>query len=255
MFYDNFVRLANNIKLSPSAAAEKIGFKRSEVTRWKNGSVPRRATLIRIADFFDVSPDELLKDSTNATKKAPSITDEAHKIAEQYSKLDTYSKKAVKSLIAIELERNKSDREDSALDDEAPVEYIRHYFTQAAAGYAAPIDGEDYETIERDTLVPKQADYCIEIAGDSMEPFIRNGQRVYVQRTVDIAEFQPAVWFVDGSVFVKQWCVDTNRTLYLLSANPAREDANITIPRDSDRNVVCLGKVLLNKKLPAPIYY
>ena len=253
MFYDNFVRLANSRQLSPSAAAEQIGFKRSEVTRWKNGSVPRRATLVRIADFFGVSPDQLTKDQTNATKKAPSITDEALKIAQQYDVLDSYSKKAVKSLITIELERNEPSRDEPT--PEVYPEYIRHYFTQAAAGYAAPIDGEDYELIERGAVVPKQADYCIEIAGDSMEPFIKNGQRVYVQRTVDIAEFQPAVWFVDGNVFVKQWCVDTNRTLYLLSANPAREDANITIPRDSDRNVVCLGKVLLNKKLPAPTYY
>ena len=254
MFYNNYLALCDRNNIAPTTLATKLGLARSAVTRWADGTIPRSITAQRIANYFGVAVDDLLNsDLTNATKKAPSITDEALKIAQQYDVLDSYSKKAVKSLITIELERNEPSRDEPT--PEVYPEYIRHYFTQAAAGYAAPIDGEDYELIERGAVVPKQADYCIEIAGDSMEPFIKNGQRVYVQRTVDIAEFQPAVWFVDGNVFVKQWCVDTNRTLYLLSANPAREDANITIPRDSDRNVVCLGKVILNKKLPAPTYY
>ena len=141
-----------------------------------------------------------------------------------------------------------------AEDAEPQIKYIRHYLTAAAAGYASPIEGEDFELIPIDGTVPPHADFCIDIDGDSMEPYIKNGQRVYVQRDVSLKEFEPGIFFVDGDVYCKQWCIDYAGTLHLLSANPKREDANISIPRDSGRNVVCYGKVLLGQKLPQPFY-
>lgn len=59
MFYLNFVRLCNGIAKSPSAVAEEMGFQRSVVTRWSKGSVPRKATIEKIADYFGVSAAEL----------------------------------------------------------------------------------------------------------------------------------------------------------------------------------------------------
>lgn len=60
VFYDNYVRMCNKVKKSPSAAAEEMGMKRSVVTAWKNGRSPRAATLQRIADYFGCSTSELL---------------------------------------------------------------------------------------------------------------------------------------------------------------------------------------------------
>jgi len=150
-----------------------------------------------------------------------------------------------------------SQEEYAAKDVEPePIEYIRHYFTAAAAGYAAPIEGEDFELIPKDSKAPARADFCIDIAGDSMEPYIHDGQRVYVQRdTSDLKEFDVGIFFVDGDVYCKQWCVDYVGTLHLLSANPEREDANIRVSRDSARNALCFGKVILPKRLPQPAYY
>ena len=59
VFYDEYCRLCNSVGKSPSACAEVIGFKRSVVTRWKNGMIPRDANMMRIADYFGVSVDEL----------------------------------------------------------------------------------------------------------------------------------------------------------------------------------------------------
>ncbi len=60
MFYDNFVRQAVKMGLSPSAAAEQMGFKRSALSRWKNGAEPRGYTLERIASFFGCTVKELV---------------------------------------------------------------------------------------------------------------------------------------------------------------------------------------------------
>ena len=59
MFYDKFVRLCNERGVSPSSVAVKVGVDKSAVTRWSKGSEPRYPTLMRIADYFGVSVDEL----------------------------------------------------------------------------------------------------------------------------------------------------------------------------------------------------
>lgn len=55
LFYENFISLCNRDGVSPSSVAERIGLNRSIVTRWSNGSVPRQATLQRLADYFNVT--------------------------------------------------------------------------------------------------------------------------------------------------------------------------------------------------------
>ena len=254
MFYSNYVALCAKAGVAPTALAEQLGLSRAAASRWSDGALPRRSSLAIIADYFGITVEELVSDlplpKNEHKKSAPSVSDEALKVAKQYDGLDSHGKKLIRTILAVENERMT----ESDANEPDAVELIPHYFTAAAAGYAAPIDGEDFELIPRDASVPKKADYCIEVAGDSMEPYIKDGQRIYVQKTADIPEFSPAVWFVDGDVFVKQFCTDHRGTLYLLSANPKREDANITIRRDSGRTAICLGKVLINKKLPEPVY-
>lgn len=133
------------------------------------------------------------------------------------------------------------------------IEYIRHYLTAAAAGYAAPIEGEDFELIPRPEGMPAAADFCVDISGDSMEPYIRDGQTVYVQRGAPLSPMDVGIFYVDGDVFCKQYCPGPGGQLFLLSANPKREDANIVLKPDAVRNVVCFGKVII-KKLPSPVY-
>lgn len=62
VFYTNFVKLCNQKGVSPSAAAEEMGFQRSVVTRWSKGVAPRAATVAKVADYFEVAPEELLVD-------------------------------------------------------------------------------------------------------------------------------------------------------------------------------------------------
>ena len=72
MFYLNFVRLCNKIGKSPSAVAEEMGFQRSVVTRWSNGSAPRKATIEKIATFFNVPSEELTGETEQKEKPTPS---------------------------------------------------------------------------------------------------------------------------------------------------------------------------------------
>ena len=59
-FYHIFLDLCNSINKSPSKVALEIGTTKPAVTRWKSGSIPSDATLLKIANYFNVSTDYLL---------------------------------------------------------------------------------------------------------------------------------------------------------------------------------------------------
>lgn len=66
MFWENFVRECEKIEKYPSYVAEELGFNKSAVTSWKNGSLPRVTSRKKIADYFGITVEELM-----GTKKEP----------------------------------------------------------------------------------------------------------------------------------------------------------------------------------------
>ena len=95
LFYYNFVNLCNKKDLSPSAAAEDMGYQRSVVTRWSKGTIPRQATLQKVADYFGVSVEELVSEE----KEKPTLQAEGERIP-GYSDLSATNKAIVDSMIA-----------------------------------------------------------------------------------------------------------------------------------------------------------
>ena len=77
MFYNKFVNLCNKKGLSPSAAAEEMGYQRSVVTRWSKGTEPREATIQKVADYFGVDADTLRakKESPTAQEGSEALKD------------------------------------------------------------------------------------------------------------------------------------------------------------------------------------
>lgn len=76
MFWTNYVYLCDLANKSPSGFAHEIGAKSSgAASRWANGAVPRANTLIKIADAFGVTVEDLLHTDLRA-KKMPSLVSE-----------------------------------------------------------------------------------------------------------------------------------------------------------------------------------
>ena len=59
MFYDNYIRLCNSVNKTPSAVAMEMGISKTSVNRWKNGSYPTDATMLKIANYFGITVEEL----------------------------------------------------------------------------------------------------------------------------------------------------------------------------------------------------
>lgn len=71
MFWDNFSFYCTKNGTSPNAVAKKLGFSSGSVTAWKNGTNPRPSAVLKIAEYFNVSVDELL---FNQIEKAAPIS-------------------------------------------------------------------------------------------------------------------------------------------------------------------------------------
>ena len=108
MFYLNFVRLCNSIGKSPSAVAEDMGLQRSSVTRWANGSAPRKATVEKIATYFGVDSQELTGESEQgkseqkekpSTPEGDGLDEQAKSFAEKLMQLDEPTRTLFNSML------------------------------------------------------------------------------------------------------------------------------------------------------------
>ena len=67
MFKTIFTKLCNERGESPTAVCLKLGLSNSAYTAWREDTTPRLSTLLRIAEYFDVSVDYLLGRETSRT--------------------------------------------------------------------------------------------------------------------------------------------------------------------------------------------
>jgi len=165
----------------------------------------------------------------------------------RYRRLDESGKSLIDTVLEHELKRTEVPPTGSAED----TKIIPLYLTPAAAGYASPAIGEDYEDYEVPASSP--ADFAVRISGDSMEPFIADGSVVKCKRGAMIYDGDVGLFFVDGDMKCKQYCQDYAGNVYLFSANRKRKDADVTIRASSGLTICCFGKVLLDKSIPLPL--
>lgn len=115
MFKENFERLCSKRGKAPSAVCDEIGLSRTMYSKWDNDSIPRKVTLIKIADYFGVTPESLVAE--NEQKKAPSEMDGEEKILfikQKYSRLTEDERKALEQFADYLLDkRAKTSQGDS----------------------------------------------------------------------------------------------------------------------------------------------
>lgn len=217
--------------------------------------IKRQNIAVQIDYLRESLEDQKMTNLLVDAKKAPATDGERDygDIASRFGALDQHGRDALIALLEVEESRmRESDERETA--EVIPIRTIRHYFAGPAAGVNGLVDGEDYEDIPLPAGAPEEADYCLTVSGDSMEPYFSDGEMVYVKRDVPLRDFEVGIFSVDGATYIKQFCKGLYGALYLLSANPKRESSNITIKPDGDQTFVYQGKVITNKKLPQPIY-
>lgn len=88
MFKKIFIDLCNERMESPTAVCKSLGLSAATFSCWTDDSVPRRATLQRMADYFNVSVDYLLGKEDQKITLGPIIEREEDMLWAKITDLD-----------------------------------------------------------------------------------------------------------------------------------------------------------------------
>ena len=206
--------------------------------------------LLKLCDALSVPVEAFY----NAEGKRPASTrlpdTEEWDLVRQYRQLDDHGRRLTRLVMEAELERMEQTRADQSPTEKPKGRIIPLYRTPAAAGYASPALGEDYDDFTVDNDSP--ADFAFRISGDSMEPYIPDGSNQRAKRGAIIHDGDVGLFFVDGDMKCKQYCQDDYGNVHLFSLNRNRSDADMDIPASSGIMLMCFGKVLLPENVPLP---
>lgn len=192
-------------------------------------------------------------------KKAPSLPDEALKLARDYDGLDSHGKSMTR--LVISEEQKRMDEETKAAEPApAPspiisfpvprqktthsgIVTIEVYEEPSAAGTGNYVSSAPASHMEQypEADIHSQTDYGVVISGRSMEPKYPDKAVVFVKSTQVVEPGEVGIFLLDGQTYIKQLRVDQKTgSVSLHSLNPEYDD--IEVPPYADLR--CQGKVL-----------
>ena len=205
-FYDILSELCKIKNTTPTTIAKACGLSNSIAARWKSGSIPQKATLNKIAEYFGVTTDFLLGyENTPAEDKI--LTSLKEIIGNTAVKVPVY-------------------KEISA---DIPLEAIT--------------DIEEYEEINSEMAL-KGEHIALRIKEKSMEPRLMEGDVVIVRLQDDVNTGDVAVVFVNGDNATCKKVKKCPEGIWLLSFNPAFEPVFYSNQEIQDLTIRILGKVV-----------
>lgn len=225
--------------MSRAQLAAVLGVSLSAISNYETGiSFPKEHLLLRLFDALQTDPNTLFQDHYRGGKDILSRSERT-----LIQRCRALSPKGREALLSV------ADTLCAAQEEAAPAQaeprVIPLYHSSAAAGYAAPVFGEDFDYIPVEDDVPPGAEFAVRIQGDSMTPFIEDGEIVYVNHD----PLQPGdigIFWLDGDMLCKQYHKDPAGVVYLFSLNRARADADVVLTPSSGRRLACFGRVILH---------
>ena len=234
------------LKISRKELAEALGVSTSAIGNYETGiSAPKEDVLLRLFDCLRTDPNTLYRDHFRGGGGV--LTQEEQTFLDQYRGLSAVGRDTLRSVL------NALCAYRDELEQSRPAEEVRQiplYSSPAAAGYAAPVFGEDFDYIPVTEEVPQAAEFALRISGDSMMPYIADGSVVYVNRE-PLRTGDVGIFCVDGGMFCKQYDQDDGGIVHLYSLNRSRADADVVLTPSSSRTLVCFGRVIM-APLPLP---
>ena len=244
--------LRERLEMTQPQLASKIGSTKQTIYKYESGKVTNIPSdkFEAIAVALGTTPSALMgwendeqAIESNASKSILPPVDRSRR--ERYIGLDAYGKRAsdvlydaLDKLMAVESQRIK-DAEQGALDEgfaEKLIEWpVPLYDIAVSAGTGQFLDSEHYEVVWLKKEPPRGTTFMVKVNGDSMEPQIHNGDRIFVQQQPQVRETEIGVFYLDGDVYVKEFWGS-----HLSSINPNYGDIEL----DKFETVRCYGRVL-----------
>lgn len=244
-FGDQLRKRREALGLSRAALADRLGVSVSAVGNYETGvSTPKEAVLLKLFNALEVEPNYLY--SGCYLHRGDTPNDEERRLLQKYRELPLSGRQTVHSLLDGLTVMVQETQETVPTE----VRHIPLYTSPAAAGFAAPVFGEDYELLAVTGDVPPGAELAVRIQGDSMAPLIADGAVVYVNHD-PLQNGDVGIFCVDGDMLCKQYYRDGFGMVYLFSLNRRRADMDVVFHRNSGRSLTCFGRVMVhNQPLP-----
>ena len=234
--------------LLQSELAKLIGVKSAGViSNWEQDVCkPDANKMVKICQVLGISLSYLL--NYYGTEKAPSLSDEAMKLATDYDDLDRHGKRMVRLVTDEEMARRDEEErqkqaailrerreEMEAAEEIAPEDIysIPLYSLPMSAGTGQEAGQEYPEDFLLKKRPPRGTSFIARVSGNSMEPTYHNGDLVFIHATVDIRPSQTGAFLMDGQLWIKELGDGI-----LISHNPDYE------PRQFTEDIRCQGLVL-----------
>ncbi len=248
-FGEQLRRRRKELGYSREDLAKMLGVTVSAVGNYETGvSSPRESVLLRLFDVLQVDPNYLYRDFYAAGRRGEGVSTEEASLLQKYRELGLTARQTLCTMLdALGVLQAEAEQDRPATEQRT----IPLYCSPAAAGYAAPVFGEDYELLPVGGEVPVGAELAVRIQGDSMEPYIHDESVVYVNHD-PLRPGDVGIFCVDGDMLCKQYYRDPLGTVYLFSLNRRRRDADQVFTAGSGRSLTCFGRVMLHTP-PLPI--
>ena len=252
-FGERLKRMRTEHGMTQQALGDLIGTSTMSIRSWEHSAKkPSLDALVSLSLVFNTPIEVMLgidrKNSTSKDSLAQSLNKEESDLIVNFRSTDAHGRKAILLLSNVERERVSMPAPKKA------IRFIPKYATPSAAGCSFPLDGSDFEMIEADDSVPTNADYAVRIQGDSMFPYIHDGDTVYVEKDAELAVGDVGIFSVDGAMYCKIFFKTNDGTLILASANEALKETNVIVSKDSGESVQACGKVILKDRIILPEY-
>lgn len=216
------------------------GFKQNTISNHENGNRQLDENDIKkYANALGISPQELFDRSGTSTNSHPQIAQNASdlrltRLTDNYTKLDDKRRDrlvvASSELVKEQIEE-QTDIADNIIPFRAEKLFDYEYYDQAAsAGTGQYLGDVAKETIQLPIEV--DADFVIPIHGDSMEPDYHEGDLIFVELTLNLADGDIGIFSLDGEVYIKQLLIKEGNKAYLHSLNSKYADIPITPQSD-----------------------
>lgn len=212
--------------------AEKSGVPKGTINKITNGitNSPKLETVRSLATALGVSLEDL---NNTHSDQINEISPDDVLLIRKIRSLSAKGQKAVDALIDVIY-----DAENKHTDNIINLRRIPEYLVPASAGNGNFLDESPYDIVEVGPEAPVATSFLLRASGDSMEPRIHDGERLYIKQQEFVEDGEIGIFCYDGNVYVKKFH-RLNGDACLVSLNKAYDP--IRVNNDSVR---CLGKVL-----------
>ncbi len=180
----------------------------------RESDTSRLATIYKIAEYLEVSVEELVFDKPMLSVKNDDFSEEEKNLILDFRRIDARGRDTVIATLNHEVSLSKRA---SSIKPNTSKRSIPVYNAPAAAGAALPMIADDYTLTETDDA-PLDADFGIIISGDSMEPTISDGSVVWVKRQDSLNVGEIGIFILNGESLCKKYDV-SNGVYSLVSVN------------------------------------